>query len=553
MSPSILCLSIFYLLGARMDAVFKRFRGKIGSMTLKGALRLGLLATFCIAALLLTIRALVGPFSLVRSPLNVEAIAAVSAMLLWASSRTQASTDQGQSPQPTLPTAWCIATLIVLVAAAFWHSLSFPLIFDDYVHLPAVLHAPSSFWVDQWTIPAVDHFFRPLGMYDYRIDAMFAGHDEFRWRLGNLVWHIANCILVFFLARRLGLNSWAALFAGLLFGIHGSRPESAAWVAGRFDLLATFFLLSSLLCFYRASHTKRQGLWIAVALLAGAAALLSKEAAYGWPLLVTLLFWRKLPLRLLVTPYAVSAAIFLYRWVLLSGIGGYQTGSQPDIFTFSLIRTIKALGWRIWAILWFPINWTHQPDMFLCLTLLCAMLGIGWLLWNRANLHWPALAFVWIASLPVQHLLLIGQDMEKSRVLYLPSVGFAVLVGFALQSVPKFRGALLAGATIILFQFATLQHNLSIVEPVTILGRAACQQVGRAAALTNGAIAVANLPKLRDGVYFLGNGFPQCVEWRTGVPSNRVHLVSISDQASSPGTSPTLSWDESAALFVPVP
>jgi hypothetical protein len=61
-----------------------------------------------------------------------------------------------------------------------------------------------------------------------------------------------------------------------------------------------------------------------------------------------------------------------------------------------------------------------------------------------------------------------------------------------------------------------------------------------------------NLPNLLDGVYFLRNGFPECVEWNTGVPQSRVHVVDVAPSpARQGGDRVVLRWDGST--FVPVP
>ena len=51
--------------------------------------------------------------------------------------------------------------------------------------------------------------------------------------------------------------------------------------------------------------------------------------------------------------------MFAYRWSLFHGPGGYidpATG-QPQVLSFHLGATLKALLLRVWANLLFPINW----------------------------------------------------------------------------------------------------------------------------------------------------------------------------------------------------
>jgi len=56
------------------------------------------------------------------------------------------------------------------------------------------------------------------------------------------------------------------------------------------------------------------------------------------------------------------------------------------------------------------------------------------------------------------------------------------------------------------------------------------------------------LPNVKDGVYFLRNGFPECVEWNTGVSQWRVHVADPPEDAREDGV--VLKWEDSASRFI---
>jgi len=99
--------------------------------------------------------------------------------------------------------------------------------------------------------------------------------------------------------------------------------------------------------------------------------------------------------------------------------------------------------------------------------------------------------------LPVHQFLSIGADLEKSRVLYFASVGLAILFAALITS----RRLLVPAALILLFHCAALEHNLTIWKRVGYEARAACQPGAK------------DLPNVRDGVYFLHTGYPECLEF----------------------------------------
>jgi hypothetical protein len=119
-------------------------------------------------------------------------------------------------------------------------------------------------------------------------------------------------------------------------------------VAARFDLLAAFFVLVTLLSVREFARTGKLG-WVWMLLVFSVVALLSKESAYCLPLLVLgmLAFEaeRAARRRTLIASICVTLScfvLFLYRLWLLGGIGGYKTAAgQPTILHFSLLRTVN--------------------------------------------------------------------------------------------------------------------------------------------------------------------------------------------------------------------
>jgi len=211
-----------------------------------------------------------------------------------------------------------------------------------------------------------DLFFRPIGYLSYWLDYKWAGTDAVRWHAWNLAVHGLNTCLVYLLARKLSLHQLPAFITALVFSLHGSRPEVVSWMAARFDLLAALFVLLALFTFCRYLESKSA--WWYVPLTAfGTLALLSKESAYCLPLLMVCI----VPLRprqdwkpgLSATAFvtALCGGLFAYRFWIVGGIGGYQTlDRHAAIAKFSLLRTAKALLYREWALLFFPINWSED-------------------------------------------------------------------------------------------------------------------------------------------------------------------------------------------------
>ena len=89
-------------------------------------------------------------------------------------------------------------------------------------------------------------YYRPLVFLSYAFDSGLWGLSAAAFHLTNIALHGVNTALVYGVGRRLG-DRWTAGLAALLFAMHPATHEAAFWVAGRFDLLSTTWILAALL------------------------------------------------------------------------------------------------------------------------------------------------------------------------------------------------------------------------------------------------------------------------------------------------------------------
>jgi len=147
-----------------------------------------------------------------------------------------------------------------------------------------------------WTTFLLGHYV-PLSWMTLGLDYVIWGMNPAGYHLTSLLLHCADAVLAYFLARRIlrltgvvgqevdgAAVAIPAGFAALLFAVHPLRAESVVWVTERRDVLSGLFYLSSLLLNLRDVErptAKRLSYWLA--LVAFAAALLSKGSAVTLP------------------------------------------------------------------------------------------------------------------------------------------------------------------------------------------------------------------------------------------------------------------------------
>jgi tetratricopeptide (TPR) repeat protein len=82
-----------------------------------------------------------------------------------------------------------------------------------------------------------------------------------RWHhLTNLLFHIANTLLIFFIFHRMTKAPWKSAFVAALFAVHPLHVQSVAWVAERKDVLSTFFwMLATVAYIHYVEHRTEDG------------------------------------------------------------------------------------------------------------------------------------------------------------------------------------------------------------------------------------------------------------------------------------------------------
>ena len=102
-----------------------------------------------------------------------------------------------------------------------------------------------------------ENFRQPLVLLSFSLEYHFFQLNPFIYHLDNLILHILNALLVFYLIFILSDNVFVSLLAAVLFGIHPLHVESVAWLSERKDVLSTFFFLLAVI-FYLFYKKRKQ-------------------------------------------------------------------------------------------------------------------------------------------------------------------------------------------------------------------------------------------------------------------------------------------------------
>uniref|UniRef100_A0A8C5WIK5 Protein O-mannosyl-transferase TMTC3 n=1 Tax=Leptobrachium leishanense TaxID=445787 RepID=A0A8C5WIK5_9ANUR len=181
-----------------------------------------------------------------------------------------------------------VGILFCVVFVCYWNSLYCGFVFDD---VSAILDNkdlhPSTpikklFQNDFWGTPMSEErshkSYRPLTVLTFRLNYLFSELNAVSYHFLNMVLHAVVCV-IFLKVCKLFLDAQTSLIAALLFAVHPIHTEAVTGVVGRAELLSSIFLLAAFLSYTKSKGPENSIVWtpIAVAVFLVAVATLCKE------------------------------------------------------------------------------------------------------------------------------------------------------------------------------------------------------------------------------------------------------------------------------------
>jgi Flp pilus assembly protein TadD len=315
------------------------------------------------------------------------------------------------------------------------------------------------------------HFnnWHPLTWLSYMLDVQIFGPSPGALHLVNVVLHVVNALLVFFILDRMTGARGRSAFAAALFALHPLRVESVAWIAERKDLLSTAFGLLAIAAWRRYALRPGAGRY-ALVIACFAMSLMAKPMLVTLPFVLLLLdAWplqrlppwssdaagdgaappvgwgraltEKLPLLMLSAASSVATVI-----AQGDAVRGLDLGLGARIAN-AFVSYVRYAGKSLWptglAILYpHPEGGTPAWQVVVAALLLAASLAAALYVARRA----PEVTVGWLWFLgtlvPVIGLVQVGAQAMADRYTYVPSIGLAIAVSWgAHRALGAWRGS----------------------------------------------------------------------------------------------------------------
>ncbi|MCL5005246.1 MAG: tetratricopeptide repeat protein [Acidobacteria bacterium] len=397
-----------------------------------------------------------------------------------------------------------ISVILLLTFLAYSGTLWFHFVYDDrgQILANAQVHywrfVPHYFGEGVWNFAypnILGNYYRPVFLLFLLINYRIFGPYPAGWHLVSVSAQVAVTFLVYRLARRIVGDRKTALIAALIFGLTPVHIESVAWISGVTDPLLALFLLPSFLCYLNGRQSgARRRLWLASSLVLYSLAMLAKETALIFPMLIFAFEWlwqnevetasrwkatlaRVRASLLPAVPFVLLTVAYLVgRWNVLKGLGHTMMPLALSTIIFTWPRLLcfylMHLVWPFGLSVFYDVPYVERPGLDSFYLPLAGLIAVGVLVWLWARglqrispsakrtvafaCVWLLLPFVPLLDLSV---LPIG-EFAHDRYLYLPSIGFSILVAMAIRQLkggprqllglPVFQAAVVVGLALVL-------------------------------------------------------------------------------------------------------
>jgi tetratricopeptide (TPR) repeat protein len=350
---------------------------------------------------------------------------------------------------------------------AYWQVDKFDFVsFDDHQYVSKNPHVMSGFNKKNlfWAFTTFEAAnWHPLTWLSHTLDCQLYGEKPAGHHLTNLMLHIANTLLLFFILRVMTGSMWKSALVAALFGLHPLHVESVAWVSERKDLLSTFFMFLSLLCYSSFAIRKKQAFYFGAVFLF-AIGLLAKPMIVTLPFVLLLLdFWPlqrfsvlpenileargasfKKKLLLLCaekTPFFILTIASCVVTVLAQHAGQAivktnELSLLPRIEN-SVISYVNYIGKMFWPthLSFFYPHPVRLPSFWI-LSLACVLLaGITlFALLNVKKRPYVLVGWLWYIGtlIPVIGIVQVGSQAMADRYTYFPLIGLFIIISWLL-------------------------------------------------------------------------------------------------------------------------
>ncbi len=275
---------------------------------------------------------------------------------------------------------------------------------------------------------------------DYQLFKTYAGG----FHIVNVLYHIINTLLLFYLLKYLTNAIWPSAFIAAAFALHPLHVESVAWVAERKDVLSTMFWFLTMLAYVKFVKDKKIK-WYLSAIVLFALGLMSKPMLVTLPAVLLLIdYWpleRKISLRLFVEKipfFLLSLASCGVTFIVQRDFGSMSFGGTVGLKT-RICNAIISYSVYLWKMIWpakLAMLYPHPGNdlskyQIVFSTLLLVVILVCIIFLQKYKFFTIGWLWYFVTLLPAIGLVQVGSQAYADRYTYIPLIGVFMIITFS--------------------------------------------------------------------------------------------------------------------------
>ena len=378
----------------------------------------------------------------------------------WKKPPTAQSSARGLGSDIRLKGLICLL-LVVATLVAYWQVSGCEFIdcYDDQLYVtsnPSItkgLGSGSLTWA--FTTFSAGNW-HPLTWLSYMADYQMYGLDPGGYHVTNLLFHIANTLILFLLLSWMTGAVWKSAFVAALFAVHPLHVESVAWVAERKDLLSTFFFLITIYAYTLYARRPSIARYIPVVVAFGLG-LMCKPMLVSLPLVLLLLdywpldravlrwrlVWEKAPLFAMSIGSCVITVVAQRLGGAMAGLDTVPFGLRLENAAVSYVAYALKMVWPSRLAVFYPLPAVTLP-LWEVVSASLALVAATILAIQVGRRHrYLTVGWLWylITLVPVIGILQVGWQSMADRYTYITLTGLFIVVAWGVPDIVARRGS----------------------------------------------------------------------------------------------------------------
>jgi protein O-mannosyl-transferase len=399
-----------------------------------------------------------------------------------------------------------VGSILVFGLLVYLNALGNDLVFDDHPMIEEreiILHP---------TLSSIDDVlmkhYRPIRDLALMIISSMGGPHPVSFHLANVLIHLINALMVYAITLKLTQSIRIAIITSLLFTTHPIQTDAVTYVSGIRDTLSTLFVLIGL--YYFMEYRQKKGmLYLAIVISMLIMGLGVKEMAIGLVALIILydlqskggvrkgkLFktfltsisniFRRSPFVYLLMGIFILVALAFYLTLHHASVriqqneiywwGGSILFNYMTVTKLWISYLIKLIFPHplIADYMGYPLVSTQVTDVtaWLALVMLIVIICVTLKLLIDHPVWGFALGWILVTLLPVVQIFPHHELMAEHH-LYLPSVGFSLLLALGINSMMnqhyvKWAAILMTIGIVVIYSFKTVNRNMEWQNDLTL-------------------------------------------------------------------------------------